>query len=174
MAGTPHDQAFLASRWLRVQPGDVWAEFAQCWMAFNALYNAVPRNRNGEAGAIDTAISVFFEDASAKACLDAVDKDSIAALIAIPPGNDLYAANDPRYRETTGRLIKTFSGSQNAVERLSCLMRVVYQVRCNLLHGSKDPEIFRDRTLVSASLPIVRTVTDHLARLMERHHRLPK
>jgi hypothetical protein len=36
------------------------------------------------------------------------------------------------------------------------LLRVVYQVRCNLFHGTKSPTNFRDRELVVSSNQIVR------------------
>jgi hypothetical protein len=35
--------------------------------------------------------------------------------------------------------------------KLEQLLRTIYQVRCNLFHGEKSPQSFRDRDLVFAS-----------------------
>jgi hypothetical protein len=35
---------------------------------------------------------------------------------------------------------------------------VIYQVRCNLIHGDKDPDDARDRMLVSESVAVLRSL----------------
>ena len=43
-------------------------------------------------------------------------------------------------------------------KRVQCLLLTLYQVRCNLFHGSKDPDLRRDQELV-----------DSAARIMQRY-----
>ena len=81
--------------------------------------------------------------------------------------------NDPNYRKKTSLLIDRFHYSRDPVERLTALMGIVYQVRCNLVHGSKDPVVMRDQSLVTSCTPIVKAVVAKLEKIMEQHHSVP-
>lgn len=166
MAGTPQEQAKLARRWLRDDDPE-WSEFTQRWMAFNALYDTVRQPNQPEADAIHRTVIKYFDQNTAGRCLKKIDQRDVRALFRVPPGDCRYASGDPRFRRMTSQLVATFGASADDIERLSCLMRVVYQVRCNLVHGSKDPAIRRDQRLVSVCTPIVDVVVRELIRLMK-------
>jgi len=174
MRGSPHEHALLAYRWLQCGDDRLWADFPRYWMAFNALYNAVREERDSEATAVANVIRTFFDLLAAQACLDQIGHQCISELIAIPPGDDRLDPNDPNYRKKTTVLVARFQGSGDPVERLASLMAIVYQVRCNLVHGSKDPEVMRDQALVSSCTPIVEVVVARLENIMEQHHNVPQ
>ena len=43
----------------------------------------------------------------------------------------------------------------SSLERIQCLLLAIYQVRCNLFHGSKEPHDTRDQDLVRSSAKIM-------------------
>ena len=174
MRGTPHEQALLASRWLHAAHDRLWADFPRYWMAFNALYNAVREKSDLEARAVTNVIRLFFDAQTAQVCLDRIGPGRVAELVAIPPGDDRLNPGDPHYREKATASAKIVNRSDDPVERLAALMAIVYQVRCNLLHGSKDPEVMRDQALVATCTPILEVVVSELERIMERHHQVPE
>jgi hypothetical protein len=73
----------------------------------------------------------------AKLGYDAFRKNDRAALLA------LCAAKNVKQQPTAW-----VAGAHPSWEQL---LRTIYQVRCNLFHGEKSPQIFRDRDLVIAS-----------------------
>src|ERR1700730_9488633 len=148
MRGTPHEHALLASRWLHSGDDRRWADFPRYWMAFNALYNAVREKGEFEVAAVTKVIRLFFDVPAAQASLVEIGQH-IAALIAVPPGDDRLSPAAPNYREKATFLVAHFHGSADPVERLAAVMAIIYQVRCNLVHGSKDPTVMRDQALVA-------------------------
>jgi len=54
------------------------------------------------------------------------------------------------------------SEAETAVGRLAGVVGVLYQIRCNLLHGSKDPSNDRDRILVKESLVVLSALLPEL------------
>lgn len=174
MRGSPHEHALLAYRWLNRAGDRLWTEFPRYWMAFNALYNAVRDEQDSEVTAVTKVVGLFIDQGVAQACLDEIGQKRISELTAIPPGDDRLDPHDPNYRKKTAALVSRFYGSRDPVEQLATLMAIVYQVRCNLVHGSKDPEVMRDQTLVSACTPILEVVVPRLEDIMERHHDVPR
>ena len=172
MHGTPHEQALLAFRWLHCAGDARWADFPRYWMAFNALYNAVRRNGEPEVEAVIRVIRLFYDAPNAEACLTETNAH-IEALIAVPPGDDRRRPTAPNYREKATYFVNQFRRSSDPVERLAAIMAIVYQVRCNLVHGSKDPVVMRDQDLVSACTPILAVVVSRLQDIMEGHHHVP-
>jgi hypothetical protein len=173
MRRTPHEQALLASRWLDAGDDRLWADFPRYWMAFNALYNAVREERDPEAAAVEKVIRLFFDRHSAEACLRRIHPRHIADLVTAPPGDDRLDPTDPKYRAKATVSVEILNSSDDPTERLAALMAIVYQVRCNLLHGSKDPEVIRDQDLVTTCTPILEVVVSKLERIMARHYEIP-
>ena len=67
-----------------------------------------------------------------------------------PPGDTRYSDTDPRFRRSSEReLTVVRNGDKTPAERLAALMVLVYQVRCSLVHGNKNPDRPRDNELVS-------------------------
>jgi hypothetical protein len=171
--GSPYEQARLASRWLHDADDRLWSDFPRYWMAFNALYNAVVNEGEPEVVAVMRVIQLFVNRQNAEDCLYNIDADRIRRLMAVPPGDDRIPATHPNYRKKTAALIERFRESGNPVERLAALMAIIYQVRCNLVHGSKDPTVMRDQELVSTCTPILEIVVSRLTEIMRHHHEVP-
>ena len=78
-----------------------------------------------------------------------------AALVKIidPPPADMRLERwDPRFRAASERCKRKYlSRTQTPQARLAGAAGLLYQVRCNLIHGSKDPSESRDRMLVRES-----------------------
>jgi hypothetical protein len=143
-------------------------------MAFNALYNAVRTGGESESTAVGKVVTLFVDQTAAMAVLAKIGSSHIHALVSLPPGDDRYPPSDARYRTKSKELLALYTASANPVERLATLMQIVYQVRCNLLHGSKDPTVLRDQELVAACTPILAALVPTLQSLMESHHQLPR
>jgi hypothetical protein len=152
-------RAELSRRLRTVAPED-WQEFSALWMAFNAIYGGEPDQR--ERGRVTSAIRRFVDEPTANRVLRA-SQPSIERIAAIPPGDMRRDSRDPRFRAASQRCIAIYrAADQPAVVRLAGVGGLLYQVRCNLLHGSKDPGNERDRMLVTESLAVLRELVPAL------------
>ena len=141
------------SRRIRTASPANWREFSQLWMAFNAIYGGEPDSR--ERSRVMACIRRTFSERSALRVLRAVTR-STNRILGIPPGNMLLDRTDPSFRAASQRCAALYRDkTESAVGRLAAVGGVIYQVRCNLIHGSKDPDDARDRMLVSESLAIL-------------------
>lgn len=76
-----------------------------------------------------------------------------------PPGDMRKDSSDPEFKAHTERCAADYRDHTKAsYERLAGLMGVIYQVRCNLLHGDKDPDDARDFLLVDSSITVLQAV----------------
>lgn len=67
--------------------------------------------------------------------------------------------DDPSFRAATQRCAALYRNrGETSKNRLAAVGGVIYQVRCNLIHGDKDPDDARDRMLVSESVAVLRTL----------------
>jgi hypothetical protein len=124
-------------------------------MAFNALYTTV-RGHNPEHVAVGDVVRHYLNPLQASAVLDAIEPRHIRALFRIPPGDMRRGPADADFRLNATREIAIFRNpARTDVERLAALMKVVYQVRSNLVHASKNPRVQRDHNLVSVCIPIM-------------------
>jgi hypothetical protein len=162
MKRTILERAKLAKKLAQKNNDPAWEQFQRDWTAFNAIYAAGRLLSNSETTAIDDAILKFFDNAAASRCLADIPSDSVKKLLQVPPGDDRYAPSDPKYRSKTRALAKIFDSGASAPEKLSALMQIVYQVRCNMIHGEKDPDFWRDKSLVRACAPITTVFVRHL------------
>lgn len=166
MKRTILERAQLAKRLTKKNNDPSWEQFPRDWMAFNSIYTARRRPGDSETMAIDNTIVTSFDVAAASACLADIPSDAVKKLLQLPPGDDRYVPSDPKYRTTTRELAKVVASGTGAPEKLSALIRIVYQVRCNLIHGEKDPNFWRDKSLVRACAPITSVFVRHLTRIL--------
>ena len=137
-------------------------------MAFNALYTTV-RGPGPEHVAVGDAITAYLNPMQASAVLARIDRRHLTALFKLPPGDMRRGPGHPNFRLDTGREISVFRNPASSdPARLAALMKVVYTVRSNLVHGSKNPSVRRDNNLVSACIPIMDAVLPALIRAMRR------
>lgn len=133
-----------------------WKEFGVLWSAFNAVYGGEPDPK--ERARVVTCIRRRFSQRGALRTLRAVTK-SIDKILALPPGNMLLDVRDPAFRAASQRYVGLYRDpSATAVARLAAVGGVLYQVRCNLIHGSKDPRSSRDLMLVQESVVVLRAL----------------
>lgn len=141
------------SRKIRSVAPEDWKSFSQLWMAFNALYGGEPDRR--ERARVMRCIRRAFTEKKALKVLRAI-RHAADRILEIPPGDMRLDQRDPSFRAATQRCRGAYKNPrETAVGRLSALGGVLYQVRCNLMHGSKNPENARDRMLVTESRRIM-------------------
>lgn len=140
------------------EPREEFAAFFFSWAAFNALYDE-------EAGDQEEKISALISNLPPPTAGRALGSAMQAADVIIndPPGD---------MRKAGRRSFKAFSQRQVAVlrdegrsdnDRLAALCLLVYRVRCNLLHGSKNPIHERDRVLSGEGAEVIRRVVEIVA-----------
>ena len=152
-------RAELAFRIRTASPAE-WSEFSGLWMAFNAIYGGEPDQR--ERSRVISAIRKNMTERRSLRVLRAVTK-SVDKILAIPPANMLLDRRDTRFRAASQRYAAMYRNkSETAVGRLAAVAAVLYQVRCNLIHGSKDPEVERDQMLVRESLAVLNALLPEL------------
>jgi len=150
-----YEQAIFSER-LRAREVPEWCEFLRLWAAFNCIYG-------DEAGGPerDRVMRSVRRNLSHTTAQELIDRTSSAALeiVKTPPGDMRRDRSDPQFREQTKRCASIYQDStKSGTERLAGLMAVIYQVRCNLLHGDKDPDDSRDMRLVRSSNAILQQV----------------
>lgn len=152
MATSAQLRAELSFRIRMGAPRD-WGKFSELWMAFNAMYG-------GETDARERSrvMSCVRRNMSERAALRVLRKStkSVDQILAIPPANLLLNRWDPKFRAASQRCAALYRNKkETAVGRLAGVVGVLYQIRCNLLHGSKDPSSERDQMLVKESLVVL-------------------
>jgi len=84
-------------------------------------------------------------------------------ILEIPPGNMLRDRYDPDFRAVSQHFAALYRNRDGtSTSRLAAVGGVIYQVRCNLIHGDKDPDDTRDQMLVSESLLVLRSLVPAL------------
>jgi hypothetical protein len=152
-------RAQLAFRIRTASPGE-WRDFASLWMAFNAIYGGEPDRR--ERSRVMACIRRNFSERRALLVLRAVTR-STDRILEIPPGNLLLDRYDPNFRAASRRCAALYRNRrESSAGRLAAVGGVLYQIRCNLIHGGKDPDSQRDRVLVQESLAVLRVLVPEL------------
>lgn len=146
-------RAELARRIRTISPPE-WQEFSNLWMAFNAIYGGEPDRK--ERARVIASIRRNLNNSQALKVLRSIPK-SVDRLLSVPPGNMMIEAWNPAFRTASQRYAAMYQNkNETPVSRLAAVAAVLYQIRCNLIHGSKDPQVERDRILVAESLIILR------------------
>ncbi|CAG0933526.1 hypothetical protein TFLX_03092 [Thermoflexales bacterium] len=137
-----------------------WNEFSNLWMAFNAIYGGEPDEK--ERSRVMMCIRRNFTDRAALRVLRAVTR-SIDLILEVPPANLLLNRDNPKFRAASQRYTAMYRNrTESSVGRLAAVGGVLYQIRCNLIHGSKDPHNERDRMLVRESVSVLRVLVPAL------------
>ena len=122
-------------------------------MGFNNLYGP---NGAAEIDRITGFLSARIPPAEAARRLHGGAKEIVD--LRATPVKDVRGNGDD-----TANAIGAFHGTADPLEQLRQLFRVIYQVRCNLLHGQKSPTADRDQQLCACSAPIIAAVVAHTA-----------
>jgi hypothetical protein len=122
-------------------------------MAFNAVYGHEAHAR--ELTSVRAAVQHNVSALTARALLRDV-RVSINRIVSVPPGDMRIDPTDPQFRRSSRELRRVYEDvSAGPVDRLAAVAGMLYQVRCNLIHGSKDPVDPRDTMLVHESVQIL-------------------
>ena len=145
-------RAELSRRIRGLSPAD-WREFSELWTAFNAIYGGEPDRR--ERARVMRCLRESFSAAAALRVLRATTP-SITRILDIPPGDMRRDRTDPNFRAASQKYAAVYrTPKESSAARLAAVGTILYQVRCNLVHGSKDPANPRDRMLVTESLAVL-------------------
>ncbi len=155
----PHYQAECSER-LRNHDDEVWSSFHRHWVAFNALYNV---SRGQERNRVRSTITKFMAECVDKEWIDKLTED----IPDPPPGNTRYESSNEEFRKKSFEEVKKAKDTtQPSSHRLASIMVLVYQVRCSLVHGNKNPDWDRDNVLVEWGDTALRDVLPKLERAM--------
>lgn len=137
-----------------------WSKFSELWMAFNAMYGGETDAR--ERSRVMSCIRRNMNERAALRVLRQSTK-SVDQILAMPPANLLLNRKDPNFRAASQRCAALYRNkAETAVGRLAGVAGVLYQIRWNLIHGSKDPSNERDLMLVRESLTILNALVPAL------------
>ena|GEM_PF-1780487 len=162
MNGTSSALRAALARRIRTRAPREWQEFSNLWMAFNAIYGGEPDRK--ERSRVISSVRRNLNDRQALSVLRHVAR-SVDRLLEIPPGNMMIEYWDSSFRAASQRYAAMYRNrKETPVGRLAAVSAILYQVRCNLIHGDKDPQVERDRMLVAESLQILNI----LVRALER------
>lgn len=149
-------QQAIFSRRLRTRSIPEWCEFLRLWAAFNCLYGE--ETGGNERDRVMQVVQRYLSEPRSQRLIDQIS-DAALKIVGTPPGDMRKDASDPQFREQTGRVAAAYlDSSKPSNERLASLMGVIYQVRCNLLHGDKDPDDSRDIRLILSSNAVMQAV----------------
>ena len=137
-----------------------WKQFVVTWAGFNTLYNSV--HGGSECWRAMQMIKLYVPYRTAERLLNQLS-GPISYFAPEAPGNMQLSHSHPAFRQKTNAALRKVKNPRlKPVERLAYLISVVYQVRCNLLHGDKDPYETRDRALVANSLIVLDAVVPEI------------
>lgn len=155
----PELQAALSER-IRTVSREEWHEFLKLWMAFNAIYN-VREKEHVEREQVRRSVD-YIEEHRAAELLDRLH-DAARQLAEDPPGDMRYASDSPAFYAAVKQDVEALrDGGGSATQKMGALLALVYQVRCNLIHGNKDPGRERDLQLIQVSNTVLQAALPEL------------
>jgi hypothetical protein len=126
---------------------------SNCWMGFNNLYS----NASGaEVDSIKSFIDANVNNETAQELLD--NHQTEITYFMSRPVFDMRGNGRSSQRD-----INNYNSTTCAITKLKSILMVVYQVRCNLMHGQKSPSRERDVDLCKHSWPFVAELVDRYA-----------
>lgn len=125
-----------------------------CWMGFNNLYSIY--QVGAEPLAIKTFIDTKVDTAFAQALIEHHEQE--VNYFMSRPVIDMRGNG-----RSTQRDIDDYNASNCPISKLKSILMVIYQVRCNLMHGKKSPSRDRDVELCKSSWPFVAELVDKYA-----------
>lgn len=136
---------------------DSVARFMMHWIAFNWSYSEY---HGSEKRQIERLCEDRFE--SLKSYHPFNDPDAIEVFIreAVVDGRGRSRRHDNPRRPSEMDPWQLHEGILDSsvnheLERTQCLLLTIYQVRCNLFHGSKNPGYPRDKALIQSAATIM-------------------
>ncbi len=125
---------------------DKFDKFIALWIAFNGWVNIETNKTRYSEWIKEVSKSEGVLGKNYKRLLenDSNFRSNVEALKSAAPVYDMRYPND----EDKAKKI-------NKIEKLGEVLGVIYQIRCNLFHGAKDPEYGRNKSLVELAYSIL-------------------
>lgn len=128
---------------------DCFASFIYYWIAFNALYY-------NNAGRERSQIKSFVENEYNNAFDSILELPEISvfkqSIINLHPSR----SRNSKHLNTSSEAAILADTSQSSVDRLVNLMLCIYQARCNLFHGEKGANDYRDQEIANAASNVMK------------------
>jgi len=140
-----------AKEWLArgLEQPDGFQAFINHWFAFNGIYGEAAGR--SERDKIKECVGKRVTAQQATEIL-IVREAQVRYLMARP------VIDQKNVSRNTSEHVRRFYASNDAVEKLTEVLMVAYQVRCNLFHGGKSPKRPRDNALCRSAAPILADV----------------
>jgi hypothetical protein len=124
---------------------------SNCWMGFNSLYS-----NSSSKTEVDSIKSFIDTNVDLKVAQELLDNHQIEITYFMTrPVIDMRGNGKSSQTD-----IDIFNSTDCAVSKLKSILMVIYQVRCNLMHGQKSPSRDRDVDLCKHSWPFVAELVD--------------
>jgi len=143
----------------------IFAQFFFLWSSFNALYNLVGESGTSEINRMeglidrlnDEDIDIFFKETKNSCDYFIKERDLIKDM-----KRYLYK-EEPLEKMDIHVIRKNYEENQNTKENMKSIIRIVYRVRNNLTHGSKEMR-GDDILIIKKAIPILKSATRIIAK----------
>lgn len=125
---------------------DTFDKFNNLWISFNNFYSS--RRSISDRMKISEFITDHITEIKANEILSSCNKE-ISYLVSIPVIDMRGSGHD------TTQNITSFLNSTTNIEKIKQILIIIYQVRCNVMHGDKSPTRDRDIQLCESSAKIL-------------------
>jgi hypothetical protein len=154
---TYQERAVKAHEWHQrgKKTSDPIDAFSNFWHGFNNLY--APMRKRNEREKIQTFLQ------------DSICEERASHLLSTHAGCIDYLLSEPVIDmrgngKDTAPNIAAFKAATSYLVKLKEVVMVVYQVRCNLVHGQKSPNRPRDVLLCQCATPIIAALIESATR----------
>lgn len=158
------DRTNHALRWYKYgleHDEDFISKFMMHWIAFNWLYSTCGNKSERQN------IKDYCKRADTKRKLALYDPFETDEIEVFKQGPVLRMGGPESGDDPEDLWESICHGRNNSTQRATDLLLTIYQVRCNLFHGSKSPDDSRDLALVEASAEIM---YEYLKRLLSDNY----
>lgn len=139
----------IAKGWIKKgdQQNNVFDMFISYWIAFNCFYHSrTGKERDSHAIAALTKDMTLV--GTFKGTINAKTLPFFNTLKDVCP---IYKVSDP-----------SKSKNISSVSNFGQVVKAIYQIRCNLVHGDKGEEVARDKKVVKAATPVLEIIVKEL------------
>ena len=130
----------------RAHEADRVMHFMMMWLAFNWLYNQ-ERYDSGVSSDVDAIRNYCSKHYDVLKQYKAFSSNSMTYFEEAPVSDEISEAK----RRERFEILMDWNHKHSELERMQALLLTIYQVRCNLFHGSKSLRIDRNMKLVQAT-----------------------
>jgi hypothetical protein len=139
---------------------DPFNRYLSLFIAYNIFYNLYKKTQNSDA-------DLFYGD-SLRAIETQTLADSNFLIKTLEPELTEYINFIPVYREEfwesipISRTLREVHDKENSSKTLDMLLRWLYKVRCNIIHGEKNYDDLQQKKLLGLSSILLEKVLAHL------------